>query len=150
MVLAAGALGLIMAIALAIGLVGIALVDRTNATVAADAVALADAVDSRAGATLADWYERHGYTVDATDGWASALGDRGRARSRAIADREVRVAPVVIAIVARAEQLLGRELTVLHLEDVSVTFTSTSSRHFDAVAAELGMCPGDSDTFTRC
>lgn len=149
-VLAAFVIGLMVAVAVAIALVGAALVDRTSATVAADAVALADAVDPTAASSLAGWYQDRGYDVRSGGGRAEAFGDAAQAQSHAIADRELRVAPVVRAVVARAEQLLGRQLSVLAAEGVSVTFSTESARQFDAVAAELGMCATDLDAFTRC
>jgi hypothetical protein len=149
-VLAAFVIGLMVAVAVGIALVGAAMVDRTAATVAADAVALADAVDPAAASSLAGWYQERGYDVRSGNGHAEAVGDAAQARSQATADRELRVAPVVRAVVARAEQLLGRQLSVLTAEGVSVTFSSASARQFDAVAAELGMCATDPDTFMRC
>lgn len=149
-VLAAFVIGLMVAVGVAIALVGAALVDRTAATVAADAVALADAVDPAAASALASWYQERGYHVRSSGGSSQARGAAAHAQSRAVADRELRVAPVVRAVVARAEQLLGRELSVLGAEGLSVTFSTSSAREFDAVAAELGMCEAELDTFFRC
>ncbi len=149
-VLAAFVIGMMVAVTVAIALVGAAMVDRTAATVAADAVALADAVDPAAASSLAGWYQDRGYDVRSLDGQAQALGAEAHAQSQAIAEHELRVAPVVRAVVARAEQLLGRQLSVLTADGVSVTFSSVSARQFEAVAAELGMCVTELDTFTRC
>jgi len=149
-VLAAFVIGLMLAIVVAVGLVGVAMVDRTSATAAADAVALADAVDPASASSLSSWYEARGYAMNARDGWARARGEEARAESQAIAVQELTVAPVVRAIVARAEQLLGHELSVVAAEGVSVTFSPGSSRDFGSIAAELGMCATGGDTFTRC
>lgn len=149
-VLAAFVIGLMLVIVVAVGLVGVAMVDRTSATAAADAVALADAVDPISASSLSGWYEDRGYDVNARDGRARAQGEEARAESQAVTVQELTVAPVVRAIVARAEQLLGRELLVVAAEGVSVTFSTPSSRDFGSIAAELGMCPMGGDTFTRC
>lgn len=149
-VLAAFVIALMLMAVVAVGLIGRAIVDRTAATAAADAVALANAVDPSAAEPLARWYEARGYEVTARDGAARASGAEARAHSQAVAEDEVRVAPVVRAIVARAEQLLGRQLFVVNAEGVSVTFSAPSARDFDAIAAELGMCTFGDHTFARC
>lgn len=149
-VLAAFVIGLMLAVIVAVGLVGVAIVDRTSATAAADAVALANAVDPASANSLSGWYEARGYDVRAGAGRAQARGEQAHAESQAVADQELRVAPVVRAIVARAEQLLGRQLSVVAADGVSVTFSAASSRHFGSIAAELGMCSTGDDTFTRC
>ena len=149
-VVAAGVVALMLLATVAVGVVGFAMIERTAATAAADAVALGDAVDPTAGASLGQWYADRGFQIQASDGRARARGDEAQAESMAVADRELRVAPVVWAIVARAEQLLGRSLVVDRAEDVTVTFAPGSARAFDAVAAELGMCAVSGDTYVRC
>lgn len=149
-VLAAFVLGLMVAVVITVGLIGAAMIDRTAATAAADAVALADVVDPAAGSSLAGWYNARGYDMQVNAGHARASGDPAQAQSQAIAVRELAVAPVVRAIVARAEQLVGRSLTVVAAQDFTVTFSAESAQHFRAVAAELHMCSGGGDSFVKC
>jgi hypothetical protein len=71
-----------------------------------------------------------------------------------VAGDELSVAPAVVAIVARAEQLLGRSLDPVGLEATSVTFTGSAANRFATVAADLGMCPqsgeGEHRRFVLC
>lgn len=140
--------------AVGFAMVGTAIVERHGATVAADAAALASAGADPSGSQVADWYRAHGVDVQVHAGDSKTALGAGGARSRAVQSGELRVAPAVVAIVARAEQLLGRPLEPIGYEATSVTFAGEAAARFATVAADLQMCTrasrGDQRRFELC
>ena len=129
-----------MVITIGVGQLGRVVLERHGATAAADAVALAGAAGDPAAEVVIEWYDHHGVESSELDGRSTATIGRGVARSRAVADGELSVAPAVVAIVARAEQLLGRPLDSAAIDGVSVTFAEPAASRFATVAADLRMC----------
>lgn len=127
-------------IAIGIAAVGTVIVERHSATVAADATALASVTGASSGSVLAEWYRSRGIEVVVDSGHSTAVIGEESARSHAVSGGELRVGPAVVAIVARAEQLLGRPLESARLDGLSVSFTEPDAKQFDSVAADLGMC----------
>lgn len=147
-------LGLVATMAIGFAIVGAAIVERHGATVAADAAALASTGADPGAGVVADWYRHRGVDLRADGGHSTAAFGAGGARSRAVRGDELRVAPAVVAIVARAEQLLGRPLEPVGLEATTVTFAGAAATHFATVAADLHMCGlapvGDRRSFELC
>lgn len=134
---------LLLGLAFGIVVVGRAAVDRARARTGADAIALAAAGDPTAAAELGHWYTTTSGADVAVDGdsvWVG-VGDSQAAAWASSARGEVRVAPAVVAIIARAGQLLGHEFVPVEIRGRSVWFSAVEAPLFDAVARELGMCP---------
>lgn len=139
-VLAAVLIALLLGVIVAVGLIGHAAIERSNATVAADAIALASVADPADHREIVEWYRDRGFGVASTLGSASIAGDHAQARSYATADNELTVAPAVVAVLARAGQLVGQEFQPMTAEATRFALTVADARSFDAVAAELGVC----------
>ena len=142
-VLMAALVVLLFALVAGLAAVGSAVVNRSRARTAADAVALAAAAGPDSGAAVAGWYLAQGVEIDVRGAqtWAGAGSSQAAAWSTSETEAPS-TAPAVIAIVARAVQLLGRQLTTLDSEGVTVWFTLDDGARFAAVAADLGMCAG--------
>lgn len=141
-VLAAVLMALMMGIVIAVAMVGQAAIERSNATIAADALALTSVGDSAAHQQAVMWYQNRGFAVDASTGRASITGDQATARSHATTDTALRVAPAVVAVLARAGQLVAHEFRPVHADGLTFVLAESDARVFDAVAAELGACRG--------
>lgn len=149
-VLAAGCLA-----AVAISIIGQAMVHRSHARNAADAVALATAVDPAAAGELHAWYGDRGIAVE-------QLGERTVARSgpsqaaawASTSAAANQPAPAMVAILARAEQLLQVTLEPLRWSGIEVQLSAADATYVREVAAELGLCEvdaaSDTDTFELC
>lgn len=125
---------------------GSAVVHRAQARTAADAVALAAVVDSSAAGELSSWYRERGISLSFDSSSSHARSGASQAGAWAeLVGSEVRVAPALVAIVARAEQLLGESLTPLHMIDTRATFHAHDAEVLDSIATELGLCPVSDD-----
>ena len=136
--LAALVVALMLVMAVGIASLGTIVIERQSATIAADAAALAGA----AGAPdlVADWYRDRGIEVAVDDGRSDTRVGNASARSAALGGDELRVAPAVVAVLARAEQLLGHELQTVELAGVAVVLGEPSASRLAEVADELGLC----------
>ena len=126
----------------AIGTIASAMAHRAHARNAADAVALAAAVDPYAADQLAGWYRQHGAQIITTPGHAQAHSGPSHAAAWAdttVGDRQP--APVLVAIIARAEQLLEIDIVPLNWETSRVTLLPADASALVAIAAELALCP---------
>ncbi|MEM7093535.1 MAG: hypothetical protein AAF567_11075 [Actinomycetota bacterium] len=148
-VLSAMVLAVLAVVLVGVVLVGAAMVERTAATVAADAVALADVQDHDAGRVLVEIYREGGVEVSVDQGLARAEAAGAHAQSRAELV-ESGVAPLIHAIVARAGQLVGAELEIVGGMDMEVVLSPADAERFSTVALEFGMCSIDMTTFGRC
>lgn len=128
--------------AVALGLVGEAIVHRARAHNAADAVALASVVDPGAASQVAAVFREAG--VDVTrlgSGVVHATSGPSQAQSRAsLVEKPRPGAPVVHAVIARAEQLTGRSVTPLVWESLAVVVDRDGADALRQVAHELGLC----------
>lgn len=150
----AGQVSILMAVVVALGLVvagalalmGSAMISRVRAAGAADAVALAHAADPTAGQAVAEWYRDRGMVVSVdplADGMASATvnGDPGRARSWAeTSTAEVTSSPALVAVIARAGQLIGTSLNPIAIDSSTVELSPTDTAAIEGVANELRLC----------
>jgi Putative Flp pilus-assembly TadE/G-like len=140
---------------------GVASTERIRAQTAADATALAGAVDGprRAeqvaaanGASLEAYRDR--------DGTIEVLVRYRRARAVAAAEAastggdRTGVAPVVVAALARAEGLLGRPVPILSSTGIAVEVPADVAVDLAAISAATGLCqlwpPGDPVHFGPC
>ena len=124
------------------GAIASAMAHRAHARNAADAVALAAAVDPYAADQLAGWYRQHGAQIITTPGHAQAHSGPSHAAAWAdttVGDRQP--APVLVAIIARAEQLLEIDIVPLNWETSRVTLLPADASALVAIAAELALCP---------
>ena len=133
------AVGLLLMLAVA-GF-GAAVVHRARARTAADAVALAAVVDPRAADELAAWYGDHGMPTSHADGSSHARSGPSQAGAWAeLVDDEVRVAPALVAIMARAGQLLDAPLAPLAMSGTAVALSPADGAALDSIASGLGLC----------
>ncbi len=121
--------------------VGAVMIERAQARTLADAVALAEADVVGSGTEIASSFGSHHFSVTTEPGSAYVQGTDAQAQAFATASIEPPVvAPAVVAIVARAEQLTATTLVPMSMKDTTVTFGPTAADVFATVAAELGMC----------
>lgn len=145
-VLLATVMALAVVALIAIAMVGEAVVHRARARNAADAVALAGASDPGAADELARWYEdrgasimRDGAHVVATSGpssaaaWASGVGG------------EVQRSPVLVAVLARIEQLSAVEVDPVRWDVFAVALDAGDAAVVRAFSVEFGLCEWPSD-----
>lgn len=149
---------LVMVAAVVLVEVGSAAVHRARARTAADAAALAGAVDRSAAVELGTWYLRSGVDVVGDGGFAQGASGPSRASAWAsTAPGEIAVAPAVVAVVSRAAQLLGTDFSGARMRGTSVTVDGAAADALTTIAAELGLCPvhaatrgNDTRTFELC
>jgi len=126
----------------ALSMVGEAMVHRARARTAADAVALASVTDSDAAHELAQWYtHRNNVTVERVG--SQAVANSGPSQAVAWASTgpsSTQPAPALVAIVARAEQLVDAALVPTRWESTTVVMRAADAAILRAVAADLGLC----------
>jgi len=136
--------GVVLAAAVAIvglALIAQAMVDRTRARTAADAVALAAAVDELAASEVTDWYQERGAAVSRDGNWALASVGDSRAAAWATTDRtESLRTPALVAIMARANQLLATTIEPEQWDEFAIALSLADAARFRTVAPELGLC----------
>lgn len=131
----------LIGVAVSVATIGRGLVDRRQAVVAADTVALAAVIDPAAADDLAGWYSNYGIAVNHDAAGASATSGEAQARAWAVVESgDVTNSPAIAARMARAEQLIGRELAILRSFDLTVVVSETTAAHLQVVAHELGLC----------
>jgi len=163
-VAAAGVLAVVALFVVALSLIGQAMVDRSRAQSAADAIALASASATdpdrqRAADDLVDWYESRGIEVRQQGaGQTMVISGPSRADARAgVAQTTTQRTPALVALLARAEQLVGQEITPISWHEFAIALTPEHGQVFVTVATDLGLCevsapiatPG-SRTFELC
>lgn len=116
-------------------------VERARARAAADAVALAGA-DPVAQQMLRDRWVKLGAEVEIGPDTALAVSGQAQARAWVLPGAAtVQRAPALVALVARAEQLLGGgPLVPIAWGSRSVTLAPDDARRFDLLAVEFGLC----------
>jgi hypothetical protein len=120
---------------------GQAIVHRARARNAADAVALAAAVDETAAGVLSDWYFQRNISVEQNQSQTIARSGSSQATAWASTVRATtQPAPALIAIVARAEQLVGSTFSPVQWQAMAVTLVDIEAASMLSVAAELGLC----------
>lgn len=137
----------LLGVVYAVAVIGSAMIDRQAAVIAADATALASALGDEAG--VVERYRSEGIEVQAAQGRSdsvvgSVLGPgewSATASSRAQRDDTLDVAPALVAVVARAEQVLGRRLAPVLVEGITLELVGADASEFAGVAADLRMCP---------
>lgn len=140
------AIAVLCAGALAIG--ARVLVERATASSAADSIALAAVVDPVAAAALADDL---GVVYDApSPGTVTVTVGDVSATASASTDRVIEVAPALAAVVARAEQLLGADLSPRWFPPDGVRVVDSQHSAFSGVAPALGLCEAAADVFRLC
>lgn len=140
-VLLAGVLVIALIAVVAIASIGQAMVHRARARSAADAVALASAVDDGDADALAAWYQTRGVTIERAGQQTTARSGPSQAAAWATTiDAQVRTAPALVAIAARAEQLVGFALQPAQWEELAVTYRAADAGVVETVASELGLC----------
>jgi len=146
-VLLLAAIVLAAMIAVGLAIVSEAMVHRMRARNAADAVALASASDPAAADTLARWYGQQGVDVSSqTVGRATARSGPSQAAAWAQSSTgTVERSPALVAIMARAEQLLGYEFTALQWHTHQVTVPEPGADLLASIAVELFLCEGASE-----
>lgn len=145
--------------------VGRAAIDRTRVTSAADAVALATAQDAPAGQEVAQWYRDRGIEVE-----AHVTGDRrvqASAQTRAdhrphvdatswaeIGSGPVVASPALIAVISRAEQLLGVDLAATYPSPHAAVVAAEHLVSLTTLFEPLRLCAdssqGDITTISLC
>ena len=119
-------------------------VDQARAQTAADAVALA-AVGGSAE-DIAWWYRGRGTEVVVTAERVTARVDESTAQAAAVMTRGDRsLSPVLVAVIARAEQLLERPLVPVPVNlagqrAFAFDLSQLDAQSFAAVALEFGLC----------
>lgn len=130
-------------------------VERARARTAADAVALA-AADPVAQQTLVTRWAELGADVEPLVDSAHARSGRAQAMSwTAAADASVTRSPALVAIIARAEQILGGDpLVPLSWGVNELVMTGNDATRFGVVAPDFNMCsrdgPGEATIFAPC
>jgi len=138
-----------------LALMGSSMISRVRAAGAADAVALAHASDPNAGQAVADWYRGQGLAIDVSavgDGVSSAVvvGEPGQAQSWAENQgASVIEAPALVAVVARAGQLIGAPLTPLAIDATTIELSVADDAAVALVAADLNLCRVPFSTTSR-
>lgn len=164
-VMLAVVLGLLAVALIGLSLIGRAAIDRTRATGAADAVALAAAQSASGGVEVAQWYRDRGIRIE-TDALstgevrASAVaGAGGRTEAGATSFAEVgpgpiSVSPALIAVIARAEQLLGVDLAASYPRAHAAVIAPKHLGALTALFEPLRLCArspeGESTTISLC
>lgn len=137
----AGVVALTVLLGLGLAVIAQAMVHRSRARNAADAVALASLAAPAVAADLSDWYQAHGVRIEIGDGHARASSGPSQAVAWAGRGESIgQPAPVVRAIVARAEQLIGTTFLAPRLQGMRVELSAVDASLMQAVAAELGLC----------
>ncbi len=115
-------------------------ITRQRAAVAADALALASVQQlDLASEVAAEWSGLSSSAI--VPGQAQVVVEETQARSFAkIVVEPVEAAPAIVAITARAEQLLGRNVDPVKIVGIQAYFTVEMHKLFAQVAPELGMC----------
>lgn len=133
-------------VALAVALVGQAMVHRGRAQNAADAVALAAVSDRAAADTLSDWYLHQGVVIQLEAGRASASSGPAQAAAWAsLVEGVEQPAPVLVASLARAEQLVGVTFQPVRWHKMTFELRLADARELSVVAADLGLCATNVD-----
>lgn len=135
-----GLIAISLAIAVGLGLIGDAMVHRVRAHGAADAIALAAAIDVDTAHELAARYARADLHAEIAPGYALVTSGPSQAAAWAATTESAAPAPVMVAVVARAEQLLGRELASARITAVQLDLDTVDGADFSAVAGEFGVC----------
>lgn len=143
-------IALLAAAIIGLTIIGRAAIDRARAASAADAVALATAQSAPGGQEVAAWYRANGVEVTIDRGGtgdgsgssasgqvraSSVVGETTRNPARATSFAEVRrgpisASPALVAVIARAEQLLGMPLAARYR---SVHVAEIGAEHVDAL-----------------
>jgi len=142
-------IALLAAAIIGLTIIGRAAIDRARAASAADAVALATAQSAPGGQEIAAWYRANGVEVTIDRGGtgdgasigsrrvraSSVVGESTRNAARATSFAEVRPAPIsaspaLVAVIARAEQLLGISLAASYR---SVHVAEIGAEHVEAL-----------------
>ena len=138
----AGVVVALMLGGIGVSLIAEAIVHRSRASGAADAVALASVRSLDAASELGVWYAEQGVGIEASDGHAFATSGPSQAEAWAELGRVAsQPAPVLVAVVARAEQLTGTTFTAPRLRGMRVELAEHDALAMATVAAELGLCP---------
>ena len=133
-----------------LSIIGQAIVHRSRARNAADAVALAAAVDQTAADALSDWYFRRNISIEQNGVQTIARSGPSQAAAWASTQRSTtQPSPALIAIVARAEQLVGANFMPVHWLATAVTLSDMDAASMLFVAAELGLCEVPATDTTR-
>jgi len=137
----AGVLAVACFAGLAVALIGHSMVNRASARNAADAVALAVVDDVVAADGLRDWYLDQGVIIDlGADRTTARSGPSQAAAWARLDERRQQPAPVLIAILARAEQLLGLVFHMVRWHEMSFELPVADARQLASVAVDLGLC----------
>jgi len=141
-----GVVVIVAVLGVGVSILAEAIVHRARARTAADAVALAAVVDPAAGQELRTAYERQGIRFDRVGSETIARSGPSRAHAHAVLGPAAnRSAPVLVAIIARAEQLTGAPFDPLRWQRTSVSLDPAGASRLHAVAAELGLCETTTD-----
>lgn len=146
-VLAAVVIALVVLLALSVSRIGVAAINRSRSTTAADAVALAAATDDSAGIWIQEKYRDVGIetsvSVVSTDSGEAVRVDAhaGQSRAHAIAVVEtLDPSPMMAAVVARANQLLDTELDAISIDANVLKLAGSDADIFAQIAWEFDMC----------
>jgi len=140
-ILMVGIVALAVVAIVLVSILGQAAIHRARARNAADAIALAAAADQAAAAQLHNWYLQQNISVEYDE--TRAIARSGPAQAAAWASSgpsSSAPAPALVAIVARAEQLLGTSLASVQWQATAVTVSATDAANLRLVAVELSLC----------
>jgi len=121
-------------------------VDQARAQTAADAVALATTAGPEHTNAVASWYRSRGTDVVIGPDHVTAVSGASSAQAAAeMAAASQAVTPVVAAVIARAEQLLGVNLVPVPPSSaqsgaLGFELSYLDAQSFAGVAAEFGLC----------
>jgi len=147
--LLAGVVAVALLLGVGVALVGDAVVHRMRARAAADAVAVAASIDSAVGTDMAKWYADNNIEVAVTRGpddavAAHAHSGPSQARSWAAPIEAAPASPpspALVAILARAAQLLGiEELHGATVQGLELVVTVEAIDEVRMVGPDLGLC----------
>ena len=118
-----------------------AIVHRARARNAADAIALATAADVDAADALTTWYVDRDVIVERTGNQTIARSGPSQAAAWASTQASAgQPAPALIAIVARAEQLLNITFATVQWQSTVITLAAGEASNLRLVAGDLGLC----------
>lgn len=140
-VLMVGVAVVTVAAMVALAIFGQAIVHRARARNAADAVALAAATTSSAADELVHWYGERGIVVERDGSQTTARSGPSRAAAWAsTAPALTQPAPALVAIIARAEQLLDTAFASVQWHATDVTLAASEAAMLRQVAPDMGLC----------
>jgi len=132
--------GLGVACLLGLATIGEAMVHRARARTAADTIALSTGHGGDAAEPIIGWYQSQGARVEIRSDYARVESGPSQAAAWVATTTEVPAAPVLVAVVARIEQLRGQTLTTISWHQAWFDVMGTDADIVQSLAAEFSLC----------